>query len=518
MTSPGENGSAASGPDHEVVIIGAGFSGIGAAIKLKQEGIDDFVILDQADDIGGTWRDNTYPGLAVDVASFTYQYSFEMNPDWSRVFAPGDEVKRYIDRLFEKYALRPRLHLGQRVEKLAFDEQRHLWEVHLPDRVLRARFVITAVGVLTQPKLPDIPGLEDFGGKTMHTARWDHDHELRGKRVAVIGTGATAVQLVPEIAKLTGELHVFQRTPIWVFPKFDPQIPAPVRWAFRRIPGVQAAVRAVSSVIFEIGMVVAAIYNRQMPFISRIVERQGRAFLRAQVHDPELREKLTPNYGFGCKRPTMSNDYLRTFSKGDAELVAEPIERVTAKGIRTADGTEREIDTLVLATGYLVSEPENAPAIPIFGREGIGLREFWAERRMQAYEGTTVPGFPNLFSIFGPYAFTGSSWMFMVEYQSHHIGRVIGEAARRRATLAEVRQEPHDAYFNLMLRRGRNTVFFNNRCGTANSYYFDQHGDAPYLRPSTALETWWRSRRFDLDDYRYESLNGAVPAGQTLRR
>ena len=222
-------------PDHEVVIVGAGLSGIGAAVRLRAEGIDDFTILEAADDIGGTWRDNTYPGLAVDVSTLTYQYPFELNPDWSRVFAPGAEVKRYIDDVFDKHDLRPNLQLNTKVDELVFDEANHLWEVRLAERTIRARYVIYALGVLTQPKLPEIEGIEKFEGKTIHTARWDHDHDLAGKRVAVIGTGATAVQLIPEIATQTGSLHVFQRTPIWVFAKFDPEIPRAVRWAFRRV-------------------------------------------------------------------------------------------------------------------------------------------------------------------------------------------------------------------------------------------------------------------------------------------
>jgi cation diffusion facilitator CzcD-associated flavoprotein CzcO len=491
-------------PQHEVVVVGAGFSGIGAAIELKRAGIEDFVILERADAVGGTWRDNTYPNVAVDIPSLTYQFSYEMNPDWSRLFAPGDEVWRYAEHCVDKYGLREHLRLGTEVRDATYDEADDVWRLRVGRRVITTRFLIFALGALTQPKAPDIEGLKTFRGTTVHTAQWDHGLDLEGKRVGVIGTGATAVQLVPWIAERAEQLHVFQRTPIWVLPKADVTIPAPLRAAFRHLPFFQDYVRLSASAAVEVGMVAGIIYNRQIPALPKAIEALGRWWLRRQVPgDPELRDKLQPRYGFGCKRPSFSNEYFRTFTREDTELVTDPIQRITPTGIRTGDGALRKLDTLVLATGFLVTDPENAPSIPVTGRHGRGLREFWRDERFQAYHGTTVPGFPNAFSIFGPYAATGSSWMFMVEYQSHHAVRVIKEARRRGATAVEVRQEPHDRYFADMLRRQQNTIFFNNNCGPANSYYFDRHGDAPFLRPATALESWWRSRHFDLDDYAY---------------
>jgi cation diffusion facilitator CzcD-associated flavoprotein CzcO len=345
----------------------------------------------------------------------------------------------------------------------------------------------------------------------MHTADWDHEHELAGERVAVIGTGATAVQLVPLLAKEVERLYVFQRTPIWVLPKLDFEFPGPVRFLFRHAPLVHDSIRLGASAAVETSMVLGVMYNRQLPWMVKGIERLGRRFIRSQVHDPVLAEQLTPGYGFGCKRPSMSNDYFPTFNRANTQLVTDPVELIDETGIRTADGIHREIDTLVLATGYTTTEPDNAPPIPTVGRGGRDLGTFWREERFQAYEGVSGPGFPNLMMTFGPYAFTGSTWMFMVETQSAHAVRVIKEAHRRGATMAEIRREPHDRFFESILRRQQNTIFFNNSCGTANSYYFDAHGDAPFLRPSLALEAWWRARHFDLDDYRFETVAAPLP-------
>jgi cation diffusion facilitator CzcD-associated flavoprotein CzcO len=494
-------------PDHEVVVIGAGFGGIGAGVRLRRKGIEDFVILEQADEVGGTWRDNTYPGLAVDIPSFSYQFSFELNPDWSRVFATGAEVQEYAVRTAERHGLRGHIRFNHRVTSAAFDERNDLWRLRVGRRVIKTRFLVTATGGFGRPKAPEIDGLERFAGKTMHTAHWDHSHDLSDERVAVIGTGATAVQLVPLLAADVKRLYVFQRTPIWVLPKLDYEFPGALRFLFRHAPLVQDSVRLGASAAVEGSMVLGVMYNRQLPWLVKGIEGLGRRFIRSQVHDPVVAGQLTPRYGFGCKRPSMSNEYFSTFNRANTHLVTDPIEQITERGIRTTDGIEREIDTLVLATGYQTTEPENAPGIPIVGRGGRDLGAFWREERFQAYEGVSVPGFPNLMMTFGPYAFTGSSWMFMVENQSAHAARVIKESYRRGATRAEVRREPNDKFFEQILRRQRNTIFFNNSCESSNSYYFDAHGDAPFLRPTLAVEAWWRARHFNLEDYRFESVD-----------
>jgi cation diffusion facilitator CzcD-associated flavoprotein CzcO len=486
--------------DHEILVIGAGFSGIGAGIKLKQAGFEDFVILEQAADLGGTWRDNTYPGVAVDVASFSYSFSFAQNPRWSRVFAPGREIKQYADRCADDYGLRERMRFDTKVIRAAFDEAAQAWRVDTSAGRMTARYLITACGVLTQPKRPDIEGLDDFEGKLMHTARWDHAYDLRGKRTAVIGTGPSAVQLVPAIAEGVRKLHVFQRTPAWVLPKPDREIPSWLSTLFQAAPATQAGLRLLTSALTELIMVMGAICQRQVPGLASRIETLCLRHLERQVKDPELRAKLTPRYRFGCKRPSASNDYFPALARENVELVTEPIDRITRTGIRTSDGVTRAVDALILATGFKGFEVGNTPPFEVYGRGGQELGRFWFEHRYQAYEGATVPAFPNLFMVCGPYGATASSWFTMVEAQATHATRCLSEARRRSAKTVEIRQEPHDAFFRDVLRRRKNSVFLNN-CSAANSTYFDRHGDVPFLRPSSGLELWWRSRHFNLDHY-----------------
>jgi cation diffusion facilitator CzcD-associated flavoprotein CzcO len=513
-------------PQHDALIIGAGFSGIGMGIRLKKARIDSFLILEQAEDLGGTWRDNDYPGVAVDIPSFVYSFSFEQNPNWSRTYAPGPEILDYARHCAAKHDLLPHMRFGVHVLRAEFDDTDHYWRVHTNRGEFTARFLLSATGGLTQPKPPDIPGLSDFRGRVFHTARWDHDYDLAGKRVAVIGTGASAVQVVPSIAPHVAQLHVFQRTPIWVLPRPDREIGPLRRKLFALLPFAQRAVRLWHTLVTEFIMVFGIVYTRQHPGIVRYAENVVRGRLERHVHDPAVREKLTPRYGFGCKRPSFSNDYLRSFNRRNVELVTDRIERITRAGIVTADGHERPLDALILATGFKVLEVGNTPTYQLYGPRGLELGAFWDEQRYQAYEGITVPGFPNLFLILGPYATNGASWFTMIETQTRHALRCIKAARRRGATWVEVRQEPHDAFFAGIQRRQQNTVFFNNQCGGANSYYFDRHGDAPFLRPASGLEMWWRSRFFPLAHYRFErqsqlpritSHGGTVGSGVTER-
>ncbi|MGE0785480.1 MAG: NAD(P)-binding domain-containing protein [Sandaracinaceae bacterium] len=497
----------------DAIVVGAGFSGIGAGVRLLEAGLDRFEILEREPDLGGTWRDATYPGVAVDIPSFTYSYSFEPNPDWSRVYAPGEELRAYAHHVAEKYGVRPHMRFDTEVERATFDARRDVWRVRTRDGVEReARYLISATGGLTREKRPRIDGLEEFAGPTLHTARWDHTIDLRGKRVAVIGTGASAVQVVPSIAPDAAHVSVFQRTPIWVLPRPDRAITDGERALFRHVPLAQRTVRAWTSALAEAVMVLGIIHYRETPQLVRAIERQSLAHLARQVSDPLLREKLTPRYGFGCKRPAFSNDYWRAFERDDVELVTDAITRVERDGVRTSDGTLHEVDVLILATGYQIWEPGNIPPYEVRGLGDLELGAFWRRHRFQAYQGATIPGFPNFFLVLGPYSASGASWFTMVEAQTRHALRAIHEAERRGATRVEVRRDVNEAYFDDILRRQRSTVFFNHRCDGANSYYFDPHGDAPFLRPSSGLEMILASRFFPLSAYRYTT---ARPSEET---
>src|SRR3954466_11288354 len=402
-------------PDHEVIVVGAGFSGIGAAIKLDRAGFGDLAVLEDGDGVGGAWHWNTYPGVAVDIPSFSYQFSFETSSDWSRIYAPGTELKAYAEHCVDRYGLRDRIRLNTKVVAGEFDEGAHIWRLTTGDGdELTARYVVGATGVFTKPKPPDIPGLDDYAGTVMHTARWDHDQDLRGKRVAVVGTGASAVQVIPSIAPLVEQLTVFQRTPIWCLPKLDGRIPGQLRALLRRLPITRVPARVASQAFVEATFPLPAHFHGVVP-LANVGERVARDLLRKQVRDPGVRDKLTPQYALGCKRPSFSNEYLPTFNRDNVHLETTAIETITPGGVRTADGTEHQVDVLVLATGFKVFESGNMPPFPIRGRDGVDLEEWWDANRFQAYEGVSVPGFPNLFTILGPYAFNGSSYFHLIE-------------------------------------------------------------------------------------------------------
>lgn len=497
---------------HEVLVVGAGFSGIGAAIKLDEAGIRDWLVLEAADGVGGTWHWNTYPGVAVDIPSFSYQFSFAQRTDWSRTYAPGSELKRYAEDLVDAAGIRDRMRFGCLVEGAAWDEATTRWRVRLADGTeLTATYLLNASGVLTTPKAPDIPGIEDFAGTTVHTARWDHDLDLTGKRVGVIGTGASAVQLIPEIAPVVDALTVFQRTPIWCFPKPDAALPGPLRLAMR-LPGVKQGLRLASQAFVEVTFPIAAHFHSYVR-IASTMEHAGRLWLRSQVRDPEVREKLTPAYGVGCKRPSFHNDYLATYNLPQVHLETDTITEVVPQGIRTRGGageTLHELDVLVLATGFRVMEPDSLPTFPLVGADGGTVQQFWAENRVQAYQGVSVPGFPNFFTVFGPYGYIGGSYFHLIETQVHHIVRCLEHARSTGASRVEVTQEANDAYLASMLERRPTQVFWQESCTGANSYYFDQHGDVG-LRPGTTLGTMWASRTFPLDAYRFEPARDREP-------
>jgi cation diffusion facilitator CzcD-associated flavoprotein CzcO len=485
----------------DVVIVGAGFGGIGAAIQLNRLGYENIVILDREDDLGGTWHVNRYPGLQVDVPSTTYSYWFEPNPHWSRLFAPGAEVKRYAEHVADKYNVRRFMRFNAVVEGARWDEDSRVWEVTLAGgETLRTRFLILATGLLSQPCLPDIPGIDTFTGHVIHTARWDDSYALNGRRVAVIGTGSTAVQVIPELAKKVSELTVYQRTPIWVMPKPDLGLSIAVQRLFARFPLTQRILRWFTDMSTEFLMVIAMWRFRYLKRLHINLSEMARAHLFLVVRDKELRRKLTPDYDYGCKRPTVSNSYFRALTKPHVHLDTTGIERIEPDGIITRDGAKRFIDTLVLATGFDVWDA-NLPAIEVIGREGCNLGKWWRENRFQAYQGVSMPYFPNLLTMASPYAWVGLSWFNTVEYQMRHMDRLFGELQRRRASTFEVTEEANTRFLDRMTELLGNSVFYTGNCAGSRSYWFDHNGEAPLFRPMSVRSAVEEQDRFPLNDY-----------------
>jgi cation diffusion facilitator CzcD-associated flavoprotein CzcO len=485
----------------DVVIVGAGFGGIGAAIQLNRLGYDNIVILDRENDLGGTWHVNRYPGLAVDIPSPTYSYWFEPNPYWSRLFAPGDELKRYADHVADKYDVRRYMRFNTTVEGARWDEDAQVWRVALADgETLATRFLITATGFLSQPHTPDIPGIDTFDGRIIHTTAWDHGDDFRGRRVGLIGTGATAVQLIPELAKVVSDLTVYQRTPIWVAPKVDFRISAAVQRLFARVPLAQRALRGVTDSLLEFITVIGVLKYRYLRRLNIATMDLCKIHRFVQVRDKELRRKLTPDYDLGCKRPSWSNVYYRAFTKPNVCLETGGIERIEPDGIVTRDGNKAVIDTLVLATGFDLWEA-NFPAIEVVGRDGRNLGKWWRENRFQAYQGVSVPYFPNFLSLASPYAFSGLSFFNTMEYQMRHMDRLFGEVQRRGATTFEVTEDANARFLNRMTELLDSSVWYAGNCATSRSYYFNPSGEASLLRPTSVRDAVRDQARFPLSDY-----------------
>lgn len=486
---------------HEAVIVGAGFAGIGAAIQLQRLGMNDFVILDREDDLGGTWYVNHYPGLAVDVPTTTYSYFFEPNPNWSRLFTPGTEIKQYADDVADKYDIRRHMRFRTVVEGARWDEDAALWRIALAGGdALTARYLLTATGFLSQPKVPDIAGIETFEGKVIHTTAWEDDFDATGRRIAVIGTGATAVQLIPELAKRAGDLTVYQRTPIWVVPKIDLRFGERTKRLFARLPFTQRALRWLTDSIYEVMINTAVLQHRKFARLNVAAADLSKMHRFASIRDKELRRRLTPDYDFGCKRPTFSNGFYRAFTKPHVHLQDAGIDHVEADGIVGKDGTKVVIDTLVLATGFDLWEA-NFPAIEVIGRDGRDLGKWWRDTRFQAYQGVSMPYFPNYLSLASPYAFLGLNFFNTMEYQMRLMDRLFTEVKRRGATTFEVTEEANTAFLDRMTELLGDSLFTIGNCATARSYYFNPAGEPTLLRPSSTETAIREASEFPLTDY-----------------
>lgn len=477
---------------HEVVVVGAGMSGICAAIKLREAGVTDVVLLEKAENYGGTWRANTYPGCACDVPSGLYSFSFAPNSEWSRVYGTQPEILAYIDRVAREHGLEGMTRFGVEMLEARWDARARRWRLDTTRGELTARFVISAAGPWNEPKVPDLPGLADFPGEVWHSARWNHDYDLAGKRVAVIGSGASAVQFVPEIQKRVARLHLFQRTAHWVLPKLDHPVPDAEKWVKRQVPLFDRALTALEYAAME---GIGAAFQRPRPLMHAL-QKVGHAYLRATVRDEKLRAKLTPSYLLGCKRILFSNSYLQSLTKPNVEVHATGVDEVRGSIVVGADGSRAEVDAIVLGTGFHILD------MPVAGRvrgaDGRTLAEHWAGSP-EAYVGTVVAGFPNAFIVLGPSLGTGHSSAFTIaEAQVALIVDAITTARREGWATLAVRPERQAAYVAEVQAALAHTAYNASSC---NSYYIDENGRNSFSWPWSTGELVRRVRRFDPSDY-----------------
>ena len=481
-------------PDVTVAIIGSGFGGIGMAARLRRAGITDVVLLERAADLGGTWRDNSYPGAACDVPSHLYCFSFAPNPGWTRSFSAQPEIWAYLRRVAADEGITGQIRFGTEVTAARWDPAADVWHVETTSGALTARFLVTATGPLSDPLIPGIPGLGTFAGAVFHSAAWDHDYDLTGRNVAVIGTGASAIQFVPRIQPLVSRLTVFQRTPPWILPRRDRQVSRLEHWLFRHVPVTQRIARAG----IYLGRETYALGFVKNPGIMRKAEVLALRHLHRQVGDPDLRTRLTPSYRMGCKRILISSDYYPALTQPNVSVVTDGITEITAKSVVTSDGTVYDADTLIFGTGFHVSDFPMAQRI--FRPDGISLAQRWSAKPAQtAFRGTTTAGFPNLFVLTGPNTGLGhTSQVFMIEAQIRYAVSALRHARRHRIERIEVRPEPQAAYDREVQRKMRPTVWMTGGC---KSWYLDADGRNVSLWPDFTWVYAWQTRRFDPSNY-----------------
>ncbi|MGW3492575.1 flavin-containing monooxygenase [Streptomyces sp. NPDC001020] len=482
--------------EHEhvrVAVIGSGFGGLGAAVRLRREGITDFVVLERADGVGGTWRDNTYPGCACDVPSHLYSFSFAPNPDWPRTFSGQEHIRAYLEHVADVYRLRPHLRFGCEVKRMAWNTQKLRWDIETSGGSLSADVVVSATGPLSDPKTPDIPGIDSFPGKVFHSARWDHDYDLRGKRVAMVGTGASAIQIVPSIQPEVARLVLFQRTPPWVMPRVDRAISGPERALHRAMPLTTQLRRGLLWGIRELQ--VQAFTKR--PGELGFVEKLAKYNMARAIKDPVLRAKLTPDYRIGCKRILLSNTYYPALARPNVDVVASGLAEVRGSTVVAADGTEAEVDAIVFGTGFHVTDMPIAERV--VGADGRTLAESWSGG-MKALRGATASGFPNWMTIIGPNTGLGnSSMILMIESQLNYMAEylkqldVLGDGAA-----LDARPRAVDAWNHKVQERMKRTVWNTGGC---TSWYLDANGRNTTVWPGTTTEFRGATRRVDLGEY-----------------
>ncbi|MGC1484547.1 MAG: NAD(P)/FAD-dependent oxidoreductase [Candidatus Acidiferrum sp.] len=494
MTPDSRQSGEAAETTVDVLIVGGGFSGLCMAIKLREAGINSFLLIEKSDDIGGTWYDNRYPGCACDIPSHLYSFSFEPEADWSRMYPGQQEIHDYLKRCVERHKLAPHIRLNTRFREASWNETEGVWDVTAGERMqISARVLVSGIGGLHVPQYPKIEGIESFAGPKFHSSTWDYSVDLGGKNIAVVGTGASAVQFVPQIAPHAGKLYLFQRTPPWIVPRIDFAIPEKWKKRFRRFP---LAMRAFRQYIFwrQEFRVLGFLGNR---YVRGKATEIAIRHMKRKIKDPKLRERLTPKYELGCKRVLVSDDFYPTLTRPNVELVAEGIAEIREHSILTADGVERPADVLIFGTGFRATEP--LIGIRIVGRGGVEIHEAWRER-MSAYLGLTVSGFPNFFLLLGPNTGLGhNSVVLMIEAQVRYVMSCLKLMKRRKRRILEVRQATQKDFVAEVHRRLKGTVWQSGGC---QSWYQDQRtGENTTLWPGSVVAYVRRTRSVSAADY-----------------
>ncbi|MEY4763855.1 MAG: hypothetical protein RI907_528 [Pseudomonadota bacterium] len=487
---------------HRVIVVGTGFSGLCMGVKLREQGEEDFVLLERAQEVGGTWRDNHYPGCACDVESHLYSFSFEPNPNWSRMYAPQPEIFAYLRHVARKYDLMRHIRFHANLVGSRYDEARKLWVVTAEDgRVFEGDVLISGMGGLSNPAIPQIKGLESFEGTTFHSATWNHDYDLTDKRVAVIGSGASAIQFVPKIAPLVSKLAYFQRTPPWVVPKMDRAIGDDERADFAANPWRQRLARNKLYWLLEARFLGFKYKPEWMNLVAKVAKHK----IRQGIKDPAVQAKVTPDYTPGCKRLLISNDYYPALGRTNVEVVTDGISHVTANSVVTKDGQAHEVDAIIFGTGFKVQDP--IPPGTVFGRGGVDMADAW-QNGPEAYMGMAVAGFPNFFMLMGPNTGLGhNSMVYMIESQAHYICTGLQAAKEAGAATLEVKAEAQHSFVDKVQEDLKRTVWQSG----CKSWYLNEQGRNTTLWPGFTFVYRLKTRRFKLGAYRTERAKATAP-------
>lgn len=488
---------------HEVVIVGGGLAGIGMAATLHDEGVEDYVLLERGDGLGGTWHHNTYPGCACDIPSALYSFAFRPNPDWSRMFAPQEEIRRYVCDIAEEYGVHRHARLGTEMLGAAWDDERRVWRIDTSAGPLESRWLMLGTGSLHAVNMVGIPGVERFAGRMFHSSRWPAGYSGAGERVAVIGTGASSIQLTPGLVKAGAEVTLFQRTPAWIQPK--PNLPHGrfQRAMFRRFPITQRVLRGIEWLFGELFL--AGVTRAWLGDLLGLIPK---AHLRWAIRDGDLRAKLTPDYAMGCKRLLVDNTFYQAIKKPNLELVTSGVVEIRERSLVAANGVEREVDAIVFATGFHYGVGPSAGLVR--GRDGRTLAEVW-DGSPAAYLGTSVAGFPNLVLVWGPNTGT-TSVAVSIEAQLNYVREMMRTMRRAGVDVLDVRKEYEDGFRDLVLDKTGNAV---HSVGGCTSFYLDEKGKNLLLWPGSMIGMWRRMKRFDMAPYQPVPASAPEPVRET---